>query len=588
MPISPAFIDEIKSRNQIADVIGGYVALKRAGSNMVACCPFHNEKTPSFTVFLRSDSFYCFGCGAGGDVISFVMKAESLDYVSAVEFLAKRAGLQMPEDDSRTRGELEKRRRTLQANVDAAKFFSACLTGGRYPRATEYIQSRNLSRAVRRFGIGYCPPERHALSEHMLRLGYKKQELKDAFLCGISSDGKDRVFDYFSDRIIFPIIDAQGNVIAFGGRAMGDVKPKYLNSNDTPAFKKSRNLFALNFAKKSDDDFFILCEGYVDVIALHMAGFSSAVASLGTSLTQEQAGLLKKYKTKAVICYDGDEAGQKATKRAIPILSGTGLEIKVLKLPDDLDPDDYLKKHTPEDFRRILNGSSGSVEYQYEEIASKHDLSDTEDRLKAAAEVCGLLAKIYSDVEREVYTAKFADRLSVPAESLRTDVKRKRSSLIRADDKETRDKQTRLAAGYGDTVNPDMARATKAGKAEEVIIGMLQLYPEYIKQAREDKILSSEDFCTGFGKKVYESVEKYIDERGKFDLSYCGEEFTPEEKSRITKMSADRLRLTDNGYSVFKTNCQVLRKLRESSNEGLSGNEPTTEDIMKLIKSKKP
>ncbi|MBR6535539.1 MAG: DNA primase, partial [Clostridia bacterium] len=311
MRFDSGFIEELKARNDIVDVIGSYVTLKRAGSNHQGLCPFHNEKSPSFTVFSKSDSFYCFGCGAGGDVITFIMRVENLDYMSAIEHLAKRAGLSMPVGANAEK-EINMRKRILEMNKEAAVFFRKAFKSGKYPKAMQYAEKRALDGPLgTHFGIGYCPDEYGALANHLRQCGYTADEMKAAFLC---AEGKNKkLFDYYRGRLIFPIIDPAGNVVAFGGRALGDEKPKYLNTNDTDAFRKGRNIFALNFAKNSKEDHFILCEGYTDVIALHGAGFTNAVAGLGTAFTPEQANLLKKYKEKVIICYDGDEAGRKAT-----------------------------------------------------------------------------------------------------------------------------------------------------------------------------------------------------------------------------------------------------------------------------------
>ena len=310
MRIPQSFIDEVKYRNKIEDVIASYVNLKRAGSNYQGLCPFHSEKTPSFTVFPNTETFHCFGCGAGGDVISFIMRAENLEYPGAVEFLAKRAGLEMPEEAGGAGSETVKRSRMYEMNRAAAVFFNKMLYAPESEPAREYLKQRGLSSAaVKRFGLGFAPNSFDALRRHMHSLGSGDDELKEAFLCG-KSERTGGYFDYFRGRLIFPIIDNFSNVIAFGGRALGDGKPKYLNTSDTPVFKKSRNLFALNFAKNACAESLILCEGYMDVIAVNMAGFPNAVATLGTALTTEQARIMAKYTKKVILSYDSDDAGE--------------------------------------------------------------------------------------------------------------------------------------------------------------------------------------------------------------------------------------------------------------------------------------
>ena len=353
-------IDEIVYRNNIEDVISSYVTLKRAGSNFKGNCPFHSERTPSFTVFPATKSFYCFGCGAGGDVISFTMRAENLEYVDALELLAQKSGITIPKDkvDAPTG---PSRKRVLEMNLDAAKFFRSCLfdknIGG---EAMKYLtETRQLSTStIRRFGLGYSPNDFGALTNHMHKLGYTDEELTVGFLCG-KSKKTGRTYDYFRNRVIFPIIDTIGNVIGFGGRVMDGSEPKYLNTSDTPAFKKSNNLFALNFAKANAEEQLILCEGYMDVIALHAAGFENAVATLGTAITPSQARIFAKYTKKVIITYDSDNAGQAAADKAMRYLAEVGVEVRVLRLSGAKDPDEYIKKFGKESFHNMLSESKG-------------------------------------------------------------------------------------------------------------------------------------------------------------------------------------------------------------------------------------
>ena len=579
------FISEIKYRNNIVDVISEYTPLKRAGSNHTACCPFHSEKTPSFTVFSKSDSFYCFGCGAGGDVITFVMKIENLDYVSAIEVLAKRAGLDMPaaEGLEEDRRRLTLRKRILEMNREAARFYHECLTSGKYPAAAEYVEKRKLPRvAVKRYGIGYAPGNR-ALYIHLKNLGYREEEMKAAFLCGINAGGTP--YDYYFARIIFPIIDVAGNVIAFGGRAMGDAKPKYLNTNDTEAFKKSKNLFSLNFAKNAKDDFFILCEGYTDVIALNCAGFSSAVASLGTSLTEEQAYLMKKYKSKVIICYDGDAAGQKASARAVGILSSAGLDVRVMRLPEGVDPDEFILRFGPERFRGLLSSAIGRFDYESGEVYKKYHIENVEEKIKAADEIAVILARISSDVERDLYTKRTADKLEIPYDSYKNDVLKKRRGLIREASRAEKDTMMRQTAGYADRINPDAVRHKKAANAEEAILGILQIFPEYLKEETDGAPLTGDDFMTEFHRRVYEAIAAAYTESGKFDLALLGETFSADEIGRITKMHVARAQLADNSPEVYRENVRTLR--REAQRTRLHTSEDTVGSILDIINAKK-
>ncbi len=565
MRFDSGFIEELKARNDIIDVIGSYVTLKRAGSNHQGLCPFHNEKSPSFTVFSKSDSFYCFGCGAGGDVITFIMRVENLDYMSAIEHLAKRAGLSMPVGANAEK-EINMRKRILEMNKEAAVFFRKAFKSGKYPKAMQYAAKRELDGPLgTHFGIGYCPDEYGALANHLRQCGYTADEMKAAFLC---AEGKNqRLFDYYRGRLIFPIIDPAGNVVAFGGRALGDEKPKYLNTNDTDAFRKGRNIFALNFAKNSKEDHFILCEGYTDVIALHGAGFTNAVAGLGTAFTPEQANLLKKYKEKVIICYDGDEAGRKATRRAIPVLTAASIEVKALSLPPGVDPDEFLKKYGKERFKKLIDDSKGEFQFKFDDIMAKYNIALPEEKAKASKEVCEVLARISSDVERDIFTSRASKLLDVSEQSMKLDVKRKRSSLRKNAYKKLGEDVRRASMGYGDKVNPEAARNIRASRAEETILGIAQINPEYTEKAAIDGVLTPDMFCTSFGKRVYEAICRVFSSERRFDISFIAGDFSPEEIGRITKLCIDRQALSNNTYTVFTESARVLEEEKNAADD---------------------
>lgn len=580
MRIPQSFIDEVKYRNKIEDVIASYVNLKRAGSNYQGLCPFHSEKTPSFTVFPNTETFHCFGCGAGGDVISFIMRAENLGYPGAVEFLAKRAGLEMPEEAGGAGSETVKRSRMYEMNRTAAVFFNKMLYAPESEPAREYLKQRGLSSAaVKRFGLGFAPNSFDALRRHMHSLGYGDDELKEAFLCG-KSERTGGYFDYFRGRLIFPIIDNFSNVIAFGGRAINDeVKPKYLNTSDTPVFKKSRNLFALNFARSCADEYIILCEGYMDVIAVNMAGFSNAVATLGTALTSEQARIMAKYTKKVVISYDSDDAGQSAAKRAIPLLSEAGIEVSVLKMKDAKDPDEYIKKFGAAKFKLLIEGSRGKFDFLCDTVLKKYDISIPDEKVRAAHEICEIIAGFYSDVERSVYISKAAERLSIEEKSIRTDTERIRKKKIREEDGERMRKIISDTSGYTDNINRERVGNTRAAKAEETIIGLILLYPElFSKAVSEEWALCPEDFKTSFGRRIFEALEKL---GGKADIGVLAADFSVDEISRITDMQRKRAELTKNDESVL---FDSIKALREEKNE-TSGDELA--DAMKILQAKK-
>ena len=580
MKISQGFVEELKYRNKIDDVISSYVNLKRAGSNKVGLCPFHSERTPSFTVFTNTETFKCFGCGAGGDVITFIMRAENLEYISAVEFLAKRAGLEMP-DDSEHKSEMVKRSRMFDMNREAARFFNKMLYDPCARQAQEYITKRRLSAsAVKRFGLGFAPKSFDALRKHMHSLGYRDDELREAFLCG-KSERTGNYFDYFRGRLIFPIIDNFGNVIAFGGRATDDEsKPKYLNTSDTPVFKKSRNLFALNFARSACEEYLILCEGYMDVIAVNIAGFPNAVATLGTALTSEQARIMAKYTKKVVIAYDSDDAGQAAAKRAIPLLTEAGLEVSVLKMQDAKDPDEYIKKFGAAKFRELIEGSRGKFDFLCDGVLKKHDINVPDEKVKAAHEICELIAAIHSSVERSVYIAKSAERLSLDEKSLRSDVERIRRKLGREEDSKQMRKIISDASGYGDRVNREAVGNTKAARAEETIIGLIMLRPELLVKIKKGEYeLCADDFKTSFGRKVFEAVEACED---KVDIGVLGAQFSVDEIARITDMQRKRADLAKNDETVL---LDSIRALKEEKNNAASGDELA--DALKIIQAKK-
>lgn len=580
MRIPQSFIDEVKYRNKIEDVISSYVNLKRAGSNYQGLCPFHSEKTPSFTVFPNTETFHCFGCGAGGDVISFIMRAENLEYPGAVEFLAKRAGLEMPEEAGGAKSETVKRSRMYEMNRAAALFFNRMLYAPESEPAREYLKKRGLSgAAVKRFGLGFAPNSFDALRTHMHSLGYGDDELKEAFLCG-KSERTGGYFDYFRGRIIFPIIDNFSNVIAFGGRALGDGKPKYLNTSDTPVFKKSRNLFALNFARNACADSLILCEGYMDVIAVHMAGFPNAVATLGTALTTEQARLMAKYTKKVILSYDSDEAGVSAAKRAIPILTDAGLEVKMLRMEGAKDPDEYIKKFGAVRFKNLLDDSQGKLDYLCDSVLNKYDILIPEEKLKAADELCDVVCGIWSDVEREIYITRIAERLSVEAANLKRDVERRMRQKKKADDVEMRRKMVSDTLGYGDRVNREFVGHARAARAEEAIIGILLLRPELVAEIRRGVVaLSPDDFVTAFNRRVFQAVMAC---ENVCDIGVLGQDFTVEEIDRITAMQVKRSLLTKNDLEVLRDNVKTLK----SEADGTNGSDDM-EDIKNLLNRKK-
>ena len=573
--IPSSVIEDIRARCDIETIIQSYVTLRKTGTNEKGLCPFHSERTPSFTVYPATQSFYCFGCGAGGDVITFIMKIENLDYRGAVEFLAEKAGIALPAwDGSELVKEGVSRKRILEMNLEAARFYRSMLFDEKIgaPGREYFFEKRGLSPAtIRHFGLGYAPPYGSMTLQYMKSRGFTEEELREGYFCGKNERG---YYDYFRGRVMYPIIDVSGNVIAFGGRVLGDEKPKYLNTSDTPAFKKSRNLFALNYAKNHCENGFILCEGYMDVIALHAAGFENAVAGLGTAFGDEQARILKKYSDSVTLCYDSDEAGQKATARTIPILEKAGLTVRMLRLPEGKDPDEFIKKNGADAFRAVIEGSRSKFDYILESVRGKYTLDDTEEKLRAIGEVCRYIAGVYSQVERDLYIARAAQAFSVDPKSVRGDVEAQRRRNNRANDKKRREELIRVTAGLSDRVNPDYAKQPRAARMEEEVLGMLLLHPEYMTLAERESLLNEEMFPTTLGKRIYTWMKARLPEEP-VAISYMGEDFTPEEIGRAAKMLADRSELAGNDEKTFRT---YAASLRESARENSA--DASLEDII--------
>jgi DNA primase len=584
--IAREVIDEILMRNDIESLIGSYVSLKRAGSNLKGLCPFHSEKTPSFTVYPSESSFYCFGCGVGGNAITFIRQMEHLDYPDAIEFLAKRAGITVVRDNDKTyeKPPIDKQR-LLQMNVDAAKFFHMALynTNPKSKEALAYFtEKRGLSHAtIKHFGLGYAPDSFDSLLNYMTKKGYTRDELVIAYL--VSKNEKGHYYDSFRNRVMFPIIDVSGNVIAFGGRVMDDSKPKYKNTMDTPVFKKSRNLFALNFAKNTSTESLILCEGYMDVIALHSSGFTNAVATLGTAITPEQARIMSRYTKKVIISYDADEAGQKAAQKAMKLLGEVGLDVGVIKVPGAKDPDEYIKTYGKDKFKAVITESKSKFEYNMESILSKYDINIPQDRINALSELEKMISEVYSRAERDIYIQTVAEKLKVETKSIRDDVERLSRRQYRAAKKEESQKVKQESSGYADRVNPDFAKAPAVAKTEETILGLLLLYPDHRRFAFEGGLVSETDFYTDFNRRVFRFLkENYVPSSA--DTPDFNEAFSAEEVGRIMKMKLLRMELAENGPSVLKESIDSLRNsVMKKSAEKIS----SFDDLNKLIDFKR-
>ena len=570
MLIPPAIIEEIKFRNDIESVVSSYVNLKPAGSNLLGLCPFHSEKTPSFTVFKNTQTCFCFGCGSGGDVVTFIMKMENLTYVEALEFLAKRAGITIPQNETEQKNRINATR-ILEMNKEAAKFFHNSLMSNEGKEALDYLIKRKFSPAlIKRFGMGYAPNSFNALTNHLKSLGFTEKEMVSGFLCKISQK-TNKPFDLFRNRVIVPIIDTKGNVIAFGGRVLDDSLPKYLNSSDTPVFKKSKNLFALNYARKECADRIILCEGYMDVIALHGAGFSNAVATLGTAITPEQARLMERYTKSVVIAYDSDEAGQRAADKAFKLLGEVGLDVKILKMTGAKDPDEYIKKYGRERFARLLDESKTHFDHKFENILSKFDINQTPEKLKAINLITDIIANVNSAVEREIYIAKVAEKLEVEKTNLKHDIDRKIRKQIRESQKDESRKVMLESAGFGDRINPDFAKNIRAANAEESILSIILTYPELMKKVKDKEFdLDADDFFTQFGRKVFKKSLELYSEDTTFDYGMLGSEFSADEMGRITSIIIKRNKLSKNGEQELADCITVLKNEKQKQSASIT------------------
>lgn len=572
MALSQDFLMELKYRSDIESVLSPYIVLKRRGSNLVGLCPFHNEKTPSFTVYPENGSYYCFGCGQGGDVITFTMKMENLDYIDAVRRLADRAGLKMPEDGADDK-EQKLKNDIYAVNSEAGRFFHSVLMSESGKAGLDYFLGRGLSiKTVRRFGLGFAPDDWHALENHLKAKGFPEHVIKAADLVSTSEktdkNGRRFTYDRFRNRIMFPIINIHGKVIGFSGRAMpGNEKQggKYINTSDTPVYKKSHNMFALNFAKKVCSKQAILVEGNMDVIALHQAGFESAVAALGTSFTEEQAKLLARYTKEVVLTMDADSAGEKATDRAMGILDRVGLGVKVLRLPDCKDPDEYIKKYGSARFQKLIDEALSSIEYRLLTCARGIDLEATDGKLKYLNKACEVLAELNDPIATDLYAGKMSVKYGVAKDRL----------LKIVEDTQKRRHKTQVKKELGeivsptaqkDAINPLKAKFKRAATAEEAVISVLIRHPDMLETAKLR--LDPSDFLTDFNRKLFERVVAVLETGHAFDLTLLGEAFSSDEMGYVTKMltvgTAD-----ENADRVLNDSIEVIlseRKKADSPN----------------------
>ena len=530
MAFSEYFLQEVTDRNELTDLVGAYVSLKQRGGSYWACCPFHSEKTPSFHIDPDKQLYYCFGCGKGGGVIQFVMEIENLSFPDAVAFLANRAGLELP--DSPQDARQQQRSRLLSLNKSAARFYYCQLSQPWGQAAVDYIRRRGISpKTAKQFGLGCAPDRWDALTHAMKAEGYSEEELLQAGLVKANSRGSG-VYDTFRNRLMFPVIDVRGAVIGFSGRILDGSGPKYMNSPETILFNKSRNLFGMNLAKKTKRGYMILVEGNIDVVSLHQAGFDCAVASLGTSLTEEQARLLGRYVRELVLAYDSDAAGQKASQRAIGILEKLEINVRILQIPEGKDPDEFIQRRGRDAFQNLLEKTEDHVSYRLQRVRERYNLDVPKEKADCIRESAAVIAELPNKLDRAVQTLELAQRMSVPQNVLEEEVERIRGRLkSRAKasfERSVSRPERREDIRWAGQEHPDQRRAI----AEE---GLIRLYYDEPGLFQGER-LEPEDFSSPVLGKFYGALREQTRQSSKPSLSTLGAIFSGEEMSRLTAL----------------------------------------------------
>lgn len=531
MALSDSFLQELKMKTDIEDVISTYVTLKRRGATLVGLCPFHNEKTPSFTVYPATQSFYCFGCGAGGDAITFLKKIENLDYLDAVKTLAQRAGLQMPQegfDDSLSK----RRRRILEMNREAARFYHSVLLSPEGKVGYDYYIGRALSAAtINHFGLGFAPNQWDALLKYMRAKGYQPAELVEA---GLARKGQKGYYDNFRNRVMTPIIDVRGNVIAFGGRVLDDSKPKYINTGDTLVYKKTNELFALNFAKDSKEDALILCEGYMDVIAMHQAGFTNAVAGCGTALTTEQVRLISRYAKEVILTYDADEAGQKALQKAMALFDQTDVKVRIPALVGGKDPDEIIRTYGRDKFKGMLEGASNETEFRLLALRRQYNLATTQGKIDFIGGALQILATL-PPVERDLYVSRLSEELGVERQNMKVQLQ----DLVarQGNRREKREFNRIVQENMRKTARETMATDASLRKlrAEDRLISLLLRYPDCSRLCKD---FDPQWLTPGFAQRVFTLILQRLENGDGTELMDLRDRLTDDEMGRLSGIIA--------------------------------------------------
>ena len=535
MPYFPdSFLRELAERNDIVDVVSEHVSLtKRSGASMFGLCPFHNEKTPSFSVSPEKQFYHCFGCGKGGSVIDFIMNIENLLFQDAVRHLARRAGMTVPEANDEDLNASRNRERLYELNRDAAKLFHALLTGDAGGRARDYLNLRGISHSsARTFGLGFAPESWDTLTIEMKKKGFSEDELAAAGL--VRRGKKGGVYDLFRDRLVFPIIDVRGQVIGFSGRMLGNGEPKYLNTPETEVFSKSRNLYAMNLAKKSKSGYIILTEGNIDVVALHQSGFDSAVASLGTSLTPEQAKLISKYADKAIIAYDMDDAGRKASDRAISILEKLSLNVRVLRLEGAKDPDEFIQAKGAAAFKALIEKSENHIEYKLKDALRKYTIDSDEGRVGFLREATALIAALPGAVEREVYGMRAAEIAKVPPEAVSHEITRARRQLEGRQKRSIERDAMRVERNAQSKSRSLRYENIRSATAEEGIIRLLCLDSPLFRG--RNGLPAAEEFSSELLARLYSVLLEKAADGSEPSMASLSSMFSPEEMSHLTSI----------------------------------------------------
>ena len=567
MAIPDRFLDELIARIDIVDLVSESVRLTKKGRNYWGLCPFHSEKTPSFSVSADKQIYKCFGCGKGGGAINFVMELDNLPFRDAVALLAKRAGLEVPDSGS-SAGAKERREKLLTINKQAARTFHRWLYAPEGADGLAYLQRRGLSRrTLTSFGLGFAPNRWDALIQELGQQGYDKRDLLDAGLAVSNQDG--RIYDRFRNRVMFPIIDIRGEVIGFGGRVMDDSTPKYLNSPDTPVYNKSRNVFALNIAKKSKAGRVILTEGYMlSLISLHQAGFDSAVASLGTALTPEHAQLLSRYFPEAIIAYDGDGAGVSATQRAIPLLERAGMKVRVLRVTGAKDPDEFIKQFGRDAFLRLLDQSENQVDYRLEQIRKKYDLSDDSQKVGFLQEAAQLLSSLPSAVEREIYGRHAAETAGVSPEAVAQEVKKAFQRRLRKEQKQQERRDLTPAIQLQPKSRGLRYENIRSARAEEGVLRLLLLDPSLHRELTQ---LRPEEFSSPLLGKAYALLLRRAEDGLSTQLSLLAGELTGEEMDHLTQVASSPESMANSRQSLADYIAVIRAEAIKRS--GASGND---------------